>query len=269
VYIPPALDKAKFKSFDELVELMEGLRGEGGCPWDKEQTRESLRPYLLEETYEVLDAIDKDDLELIVEELGDLLLQVVFHSQIAKEDGEFDINEVITSIVNKLIVRHPHVFGDVKATSESGALKSWEASKREYKGIDTYTQTLIDIPEILPGLMRAYKVQQKAALAGFDWDDIEDAFAKVYEETEEVKEVYKTGERAIIEGEIGDLLFSVINVSRFLKIQPELALRATTEKFIKRFSYIEKTALQSGKKLDKMSLQEMDKLWNEAKQQVL
>lgn len=270
IYIPPALDSgAKYKSFDDLVEIMEGLRGEEGCPWDKKQTRESLRPYLLEETYEVLDAIEKDDLELIVEELGDLLLQVVFHSQIAREDGEFDINEVITNIVNKLVIRHPHVFGDIKATSESGALKSWEASKRKYKGIETYTKTLEDIPEILPALMRAYKVQQKAALAGFDWDKAEDAFSKVYEEAEEVKEVYKTGEKAIIEGEIGDLLFSVVNVSRFLKIQPELALKATTEKFIRRFRYIEETALQSGKKLDKMSLQEMDKLWNEAKQQFL
>ena len=265
IYIPPAQQEAKYKSFEDLVELMEALRSENGCPWDREQTRQSLRPYLLEETYEVLDAIDKDDLDLIVEELGDLLLQIVFHAQIAREDGEFDINEVITGIVNKLIIRHPHVFGDVKATSESGALKSWEASKRKHKGIDTYTQTLVDIPEVLPSLIRAYKVQQKAALAGFDWDSVDDAFAKVYEETEEVKEVYKTGETAIIEGEIGDLLFSVVNVARFLKVQPELALRATTEKFIKRFRYIEETALQSGKKLDKMSLQEMDKLWNEAK----
>ena len=269
VYVPPALEGAKYKSFSDLVELMETLRGEGGCPWDREQTRESLKPYLLEETYEVLDAIEKDDLDLIIEELGDVLLQVVFHSQIAKEDGEFDINEVTSSIVNKLVIRHPHVFGDVKATSESGALKSWEASKREHKGMETYTQALVDIPEILPSLMRAYKVQQKAALAGFDWDSVEDAFSKVYEETEEVREVYKTGEKDIIEEEIGDLLFSVVNVSRFLKIQPELALRATTEKFIKRFRYIEETALQSGKKLDKMSLQEMDKLWNEAKQQGL
>ncbi|MEA4845973.1 MAG: nucleoside triphosphate pyrophosphohydrolase [Clostridiaceae bacterium] len=269
IYIPPASEGARYKSFDDLVELMEILRGEKGCPWDKEQTRESLRPYLLEETYEVLDAIEKGDLDLIVEELGDLLLQVVFHSQIAREDGEFDINEVITGIVNKLIIRHPHVFGDIKATSESGALKSWEASKRKQKGIDTYTQTLEDIPEILPALMRAYKVQQKAALAGFDWDKAEDAFSKIYEEAEEVKEVYKTGKKAIIEEEIGDLLFSVVNVARFLKVQPELALRFTTEKFIKRFRYIEETALQSGKKLDKMSLQEMDKLWNEAKQQLL
>lgn len=265
IYIPPALTAAKYKNMDELVSLMDTLRGENGCPWDKEQTRESLKPYLLEETYEVLDAIEKDDLELIVEELGDLLLQVVFHAQIAKEDGEFDINDVITSIVNKLIIRHPHVFGDIKATSESGALKSWEASKRKHKGIENYTQTLTDIPQVLPSLIRSYKVQQKAALAGFDWDNADDAFAKVREEYGELAEVYKTGNKAIIEEELGDLLFSIVNVSRFLKVQPELALRAATEKFIKRFAYIEERALQSGKKLDKMSLQEMDKLWNQAK----
>ncbi len=268
IYLPPASKGARHKSFDDLTAIMEDLRKENGCPWDKEQTRNSLRPYLLEETFEVLDAIDKDDIGLITEELGDLMLQVVFHSQIAKENGEFDINDVITNIVNKLIIRHPHVFGSIKATSESGALKSWEASKRKQKGIDTYTQTLVDIPEVLPSLMRAYKVQQKAALAGFDWDNAEGAFSKVYEEIKEVREVYKTGESAIIEGEIGDLLFSVVNVSRFLKIQPELALKATIEKFIRRFKYIEETALQLGMKLDKMSLQEMDKLWNEAKQRV-
>jgi tetrapyrrole methylase family protein/MazG family protein len=265
IYVPPALDSAKYKSFEDLVDIMSVLRGENGCPWDRKQNRESLKPYLLEETYEVLDAIEKDDIELIVEELGDLLLQIVFHSQIAKEDGEFDINEVITGIVTKLIIRHPHVFGDVEATSESGALKSWEASKRKQKGIEGYTQTLKDIPQMLPSLIRSYKVQQKAALAGFDWDNTDDVFAKVREEYEELAEVYKTGNKAIIEEELGDLLFSIVNVSRFLKVQPELALRGTIEKFIKRFAYIEAKALQSGKKLDKMSLQEMDKLWEEAK----
>lgn len=265
VYIPPVKDKAKFKTMDELVALMAKLRGEGGCPWDREQTRESLKPYLLEETYEVLEAIEKNDIDLLVEELGDLLLQVVFHAQLAKEDGEFDINDIITGIVNKLIERHPHVFGDVIATSESGALKSWEASKRKLKGITTYTQTLIDIPAALPNLMRSYKVQQKAALVGFDWDHVDDAMAKVDEELVEVKEVYKSGNKHIIEEEIGDLLFAVVNVARFLKVQPELALRGTIDKFINRFRYIEETALQKGKKLDKMTLQEMDELWNEAK----
>lgn len=265
VYIPPVGEDARYKTMDELVALMVKLRGEGGCPWDKEQTRESLKPYLLEETYEVLEAIEKNDIDLLVEELGDLLLQVVFHAQIAKEDGEFDINDIITGIVNKLVERHPHVFGDVIATSESGALKSWEASKRKIKGITTYTQTLVDIPEALPNLMRSYKIQQKAALVGFDWDDVNDAIAKVDEELVEVKEVYNTGNKQIIEEEIGDLLFAVVNVARFLKVEPELALRGTINKFIKRFQYIEETALQKGKKLDKMTLQEMDELWNEAK----
>ncbi len=268
IYIPPAGSAAaRYKTMEDLTALMAQLRAEGGCPWDREQTRQSLKPYLLEEAYEVLDAIEKDDLTLLVEELGDLLLQVVFHAQIAKEDGEFDINEVITQIYDKLIVRHPHVFGDVKATSESGALKSWEASKREQKGIEGYTQTLTDIPQTLPSLIRSYKVQQKAALVGFDWDNIEDAIAKVHEEMNELLEVYKTGEKGIIEEEMGDLLFSAVNVARFLKIQPELALRGTIEKFINRFRYIEETALQFGKKLDKMSLQEMDKLWEQAKSQ--
>lgn len=265
VYIPAVGEDSKYKTMDDLVALMTKLRGEGGCPWDKEQTRDSLKPYLLEETYEVLDAIEKNEIDLLVEELGDLLLQVVFHAQIAKEDGEFDINEVITGIVNKLVQRHPHVFGDVIATSESGALQSWEASKRELKGISTYTQTLVDIPEALPNLMRSYKVQQKAALVGFDWDDVKDAIAKVDEELEEVKEVYNSGNKQIIEEEIGDLLFAVVNVARFLKIQPELALRGTIDKFIKRFQYIEESGLQSGKKIDKMTLQEMDLLWNQAK----
>lgn len=265
VYIPPVHENAKFKTMDELIALMEQLRGADGCPWDREQNRESLKPYLLEETYEVLDAIEKNDIDLLVEELGDLLLQVVFHAQIAKEDGEFDINDIITGIVNKLVERHPHVFGDVIATTESGALESWEASKRQLKGVTSYTQTLTDIPQALPNLMRSYKIQQKAALVGFDWDDVKDAIAKVEEELDEVKEVYNTGNKDIIEEEIGDLLFAVVNVARFLKIQPELALRGTIDKFITRFKYIEDTALQMGKKMEKMTLEEMDELWNQAK----
>lgn len=265
VYIPPVHENAKYKTMDELVALMAELRAEGGCPWDRKQTRQSLKPYLLEETYEVLEAIEKDDIDLLVEELGDLLLQVVFHAQIAKEDGEFDIHDITTGIVKKLVERHPHVFGDVVATTESGALASWEASKRKLKGIETYTQTLVDIPQALPNLMRSYKVQEKAALVGFDWDDVKDAFAKVEEELEEVKEVYNTGNKQIIEEEIGDLLFAVVNVARFLKIQPELALRGTIDKFISRFKYIEDSALKMGKSLENMSLQEMDIFWEQAK----
>ncbi|MFZ5354783.1 MAG: nucleoside triphosphate pyrophosphohydrolase [Bacillota bacterium] len=265
LYIPAAEESSKYRSMDDLVALMKRLRGEDGCPWDREQTRVSLKPYLLEETYEVLDAIEKDDIDLLIEELGDLLLQVVFHAQIAAEDGEFDINDIITGIVNKLILRHPHVFGDVKATSESGALKSWEASKRKQKGIVSFTQTLTDIPEALPSLIRSYKIQQKAALAGFDWTNIEDVMDKVAEELDELKEVYKGEDKHIIEEELGDLLFSVVNLARFLKIQPELALRAVNDKFISRFRYIEENATKQGKKMEKMSLEELDELWESAK----
>ena len=269
IYIAPVAGETKYSTMEDLVQLMKDLRSEKGCPWDREQTRDSLRPYLLEETYEVLDAIEKNDLELLIEELGDLLLQVVFHAQIADEDGEFNIYDVTTTIVKKLIVRHPHVFGDVIATSEHGALESWEATKRKEKGIEGYTKTLTDIPKVLPSLTRSYKVQQKAALAGFDWERVEEVFLKVSEEIEELKEVYNTDKIDKIEEEIGDLLFAVVNLSRFLKIQPELALKASTEKFIARFGFIEETALNLGKKLDKMSLQEMDKLWEMAKKQNL
>lgn len=265
LYLPPAGPGDVYKSFSDLVSIMENLRGPGGCPWDQEQTRKSLRPYLLEEACEVLEAIDEDDIDLLVEELGDLLLQVVFHAQIGKEDGEFELKDITDGIVNKLVIRHPHVFGDVKVTNESGALKSWEKSKREQKGINNYTEMLLAIPKTLPELMRSYKVQQKAALSGFDWETVEGPLEKLEEELKEFISAVKNEKTLEIEGEAGDLIFSMVNVCRFYKVQPELALKATTEKFIKRFAYIEQKALQIGKNLDKMSLKEMDVLWEEAK----
>lgn len=265
VYIPPAPEDKRFKNLDDLVDLMEILRGENGCPWDRKQTHESLKPYLLEECYEVIDAIESGDVDQLVEELGDVLLQVVFHCQIGREDGEFHINDVITSLINKLVSRHPHVFGDVEANDESGALKSWEASKRDEKKMDTYTEALKVIPKSMSPLMRSYKVQEKAALVGFDWPDVSGAIAKVDEEVLELKEVYKTAENEKIEEEIGDLLFAVVNVARFLKIQPDFALVKTIEKFISRFGYIEEIAMAQGSKLEKMTLEEMDLLWNKAK----
>ncbi len=265
LYLPPAKIGEAYKNIDDLIDIMNVLRGPNGCPWDREQTRESLKPYLLEESYEVLEAIEKNDIDLIIEELGDLLLQVIFHAQIASEDGEFALRDITDGIVNKLIIRHPHVFGDVKVSNESGALKSWEKSKREQKGINNYTDMLSVIPKNLPELMRSYKVQQKAAIAGFDWESIDGPLLKLEEEIEEFKEAIISGENVDILGEAGDLLFSVVNVCRFLKVQPELALRGTTEKFIKRFEFIEQKALQIGKKLDKMNLKEMDVLWEEAK----
>ncbi len=263
VYVPAA--KRQGYDINDLLEIMRVLRGEKGCPWDREQDRQSLKPYLLEEAYEVLDAIKKEDMSLLKEELGDLLLQVVFHAQIADEEGEFDFSEVVDGICEKLIRRHPHVFGGQRARDSDGALDRWEASKRKEKGVRGYTSALMNIPRTLPSLMRSYKVQQKAALAGFDWDRIEDVMAKVKEELSELEEVYKSGEMSRIKEELGDLLFAVVNLARFENIRPELALRETVEKFIQRFAFIEKEALKMGKTLDRMTLDQMEQLWQASK----
>lgn len=263
IYMPP-WGKPKYDVYD-LLDIMKELRGERGCPWDREQDHHSLKPYLLEEAYEVLEAIEKEDMALLEEELGDLLLQVVFHCQIASERGDFDFTGVVGGICSKLISRHPHVFGDKKAEDADGALERWEARKRREKGIDNYTKMLQEIPVTLPALMRSYKVQQKAALAGFDWDNIEDVMKKVKEEAQELEEVYKSRKTSKIKEEIGDLLFAVVNLARFKKVQPELALRDTTEKFIKRFKFIEDNCRKMGKTLDQMTLEEMEALWQMAK----
>lgn len=265
IYIPPDIEGAKYKSIDDFVDLIKILRSENGCSWDREQTHQSLKPSLLEEAYEVLDAIEKNDMDSLKDELGDLLLQVVLHSEIADENSEFCIGDVVTNIIDKLVKRHPHIFGDVESTKDFGTFKSWEKSKMEQKGFETYTQILKDIPQILPALIRSIKVQQKASLVGFDWDNIDDVIAKVDEELLELREVYKDGNKQIIEEEIGDLLFSVVNVSRFLKIHPELALKSTIEKFINRFTYMEDKTLKLDKKIDRMTLEELDLLWEEAK----
>ena len=263
VYVPAAQDRGY--DINDLLEIMRVLRGEKGCPWDRAQDRQSLKPYLLEEAYEVLDAIEKEDVGLLKEELGDLLLQVVFHAQIADEEGEFDFGKVVEGICEKLIRRHPHVFGGQRARDSDGALDRWEASKRKEKGVRGYTTALMNIPRTLPSLMRSYKVQQKAALAGFDWDRIEDVMAKVKEELSELEEVYKSGEMIRIKEELGDLLFAVVNLARFENIRPELALRETVEKFIRRFAFIEKEALKMGKTLDRMTLDQMEQLWQASK----
>ncbi|MBA1334624.1 MAG: Nucleoside triphosphate pyrophosphohydrolase MazG [Firmicutes bacterium] len=263
IYVP-ACDKKKH-GIQDLLDIMKVLRGDSGCPWDREQDHRSLMPYLLEETYEVLDAIEKKDLQLLEEELGDLLLQVVFHSQIAWEEGNFSFDEVVNGICVKLLSRHPHVFGGKRAEDSDRATERWEASKREEKGTSSYTRTLEDIPVILPSLIRSYKVQQKAALAGFDWDRIEEVMDKVKEELLELEEVYKSGKMNRIREEIGDLLFAVVNLARFEKVQPELALKETTEKFISRFRFIEENSHLIGKTLDQMSLSEMEELWQMAK----
>ena len=266
IYIPKVENTIENPTnMNDLVSIMKRLREKDGCPWDIEQTHESLKPYLIEESYEVLEAIDEKDSILLEEELGDLLLQVVFHAQIASESGEFDVRDVIKGICKKLIYRHPHVFRNKTADTADEAVSSWEDMKRQEKKEATYTDGLRRIPKHLPALMKSYKVQEKAADVGFDWDKVEEAIAKVREEFYEVLEVYKTDQKEKIIEELGDLLFAVVNVTRFLKVDPELALNKTVNKFIRRFSFIENAAIKNGKDMKEMTLEEMDELWNKAK----
>lgn len=255
-------------TYEDLLEIMRLLRSESGCPWDREQNHESLKKYLIEETYEVLEAIDLKDKDKLCEELGDVLLQVVFHAQVALEEKTFSMEDVITGVCKKLVLRHPHVFGEVKADTPDEVLVNWEAIKKKEKGLESQTSVLKDVPKNLPALMRSYKVQQKAAQVGFDWDNIDDVFKKIYEEIEELKDVYKSNNVERITEEMGDSFFSLVNLSRFLDISPELALSGTTNKFIKRFEYIEKESSKSGKKLEDMTLEEMDMLWEKAKEEL-
>jgi tetrapyrrole methylase family protein/MazG family protein len=261
------MHKEKY-TFGDLLEIMARLRAENGCPWDREQTHESLRIYMIEETYEVLEALDAGDKGKFCNELGDLLLQIVFHAQIAKENGDFDMDDVLTEVCSKLISRHPHIFGDVKADTAEKVVENWEAIKKKEKKIESQTGVLKDVPSNLPALMRSYKVQQKAAQVGFDWDDIEDVFRKVEEEVQELRDVYKSQNVERITDELGDAFFALVNLARFLKVQPELALTGTIRKFIDRFEYIEQQSMKAGKRMEDMSLAEMDGLWNEAKEKL-
>ncbi|XZN66050.1 nucleoside triphosphate pyrophosphohydrolase [Clostridium perfringens] len=263
IYIPK--DLGNKKDFQDLLDIIETLRNPGGCPWDREQTHESLKSALLEECYEVIDAIENEDEDALIEELGDVLLQVVFHASIGKEDGYFDIMDVIGAISNKMINRHPHVFGNEEANTSEQVLVNWDEIKKEEKGIKTLTEEMQNIAKSLPATTRAYKVQKKAKKVGFDWDDVNCAMDKVKEELNEIKEVYNCEDKSIIEGEVGDLLFACINVARFLEVDGELALDKTIKKFIKRFSYIENEAIKNNKNLKDMTLEDMDKLWEEAK----
>lgn len=263
IYIPECTGTVY--DFKGLLDIMDILRSEKGCPWDKEQNHESLKKYLIEECYETTEAIDNCDDDAIVEELGDVLLQIVFHSKLGKEEGFFDINDVIEGICIKMIERHPHVFGETTVKNSDEVLTNWSKLKKKEQGHKTHTEVLRHIPTELPALMKAYKVQLKAAEVGFDWDDIECAIAKVREEYYEVLDVYKTKNEAKILEEIGDLLFSVVNLARFLDIDPENALNYTIGKFISRFEFIEKSATEKGQKLQDMSLDEMDELWEKAK----
>ena len=265
LFVPPFKDMQKDEdsSFLRLREIMRDLRGPRGCLWDKEQNSHSLKRYLIEETYEVIEAIEEEDMYKLQEELGDLLLQIVFHAQIAEEAGEFTIEDVIRGIVKKLVRRHPHVFGEgVNVACVSDVNLNWERIKNNEKK----DRPRFDIPRGLPALLRAEKVQKKAAEVGFDWPNADGAWDKVREETDELSSAINNGELQEAAEETGDLLFAVVNVARFLEIDPEEALSSTISKFIKRFQYIEDSVSNSGQNPEDLDLGQLDALWNEAKQ---
>ncbi|MFQ5647532.1 MAG: nucleoside triphosphate pyrophosphohydrolase [bacterium] len=261
---------SKNYSFDDLTAIMKRLRGPDGCLWDKEQTRKSLTPYIIEEAYEVLEAIDRSDLDELREELGDLLLQVVFQAQIAEEQNDFDINDVISAICDKLIRRHPHVFGEKKVKDSAEILTNWEKikkSERKQKHRDSgkAPSVLEGVPGHLPSLLRAHRVQSKAARVGFDFPDVNMVFEKVREEINEFEESVESRNQLEMEEEFGDILFSLVNVARSFGISAEDALRRTVVKFMRRFHYIEQKLHEQGRETRDLSLEEMDRLWEEAK----
>ncbi|MFZ7104726.1 MAG: nucleoside triphosphate pyrophosphohydrolase [Peptococcaceae bacterium] len=265
VYVPPQAGKVQGCSYplDPLINVMDKLLGPDGCPWDRKQDHVSLKRYLLEEAYEVVEAIDEGNMYKICEELGDLLLQVVFHAQLANKTDNFNVNDVVNEITTKMIRRHPHVFADVKVTGTQDVLENWEAIKAQEKGKEVSKSLLGSVPRHLPALMHAYKIQDKAAKVGFDWPDINGAWEKVYEELEELKEAI-AGNNKVYE-ELGDVFFAAVNVARFLEINPEEALLATIRKFRTRFAYIEHKVLENGKNIKDYTLEELDKWWEESK----
>lgn len=265
-------------AFDRLITVMERLRGDFGCPWDQEQTRESLKPFLIEEAYEVLEAIDSKNKVSLCEELGDLLFQVIFHAQVAKELGEFDIEEILEMTIDKMTRRHPHVFGqNIHSPSRGGrggdgaeaaalltageAISRWEELKRKER--EPGSSVLDGVPKRLPALLRAHQVQAKAGRVGFDWKTPEAAFFKIEEEMAEVKEALAEGSHEALESELGDLLFSIVNVSRLLKVNPEEALRKMVNRFMERFKKMELAAGEKG--MASLSDEEMNTLWERAK----
>jgi len=250
--------------FLDLLTMMARLRDPVGCPWDREQTRDSLRPFLVEETYEVLDALDTGDPGRIREELGDLLFQVVFHAEIAQERGEFSMGDLIEALVTKMTRRHPHVFGDRPVGSAAEALAQWEAIK-DSESHGAPRSTLGGVPRALPGLLRAQRVQHKAGRVGFDWPDPAGALEKVREELGEVVDALHRGDRDALRDEVGDLLFSVVNVARLADVDPEGALQATVDRFARRFASMEEAARNEGRDLTALSLDEWERLWSQAK----
>src|SRR5689334_1634242 len=262
--MPP--DQPKLPSgpgFARLVEIMARLRSPEGCPWDREQTFDTIKPYLLEETYEVMDAIDAADWNGLVEELGDLLLQVVFFSQMAKEAGRFDISAPIEAINSKLIRRHPHVFADGDAKTSDEVLRKWDEIKATEK--ERPKGLLAGVPRSLPALMEARQIAGRAAGAGFDWNNVDEVLDKLQEELAELDQARRAGSQEGLQDEIGDLLFVIVNIARFLKVDPEQALRGTNSKFRRRFDFVEKGLEAQGKSLKESTVEEMESLWQQAK----
>ena len=252
--------------FGELVQIMARLRGANGCPWDRQQTHESIKPYFVEETYEVLEAIDDGDAGKLCEELGDVLLQVVFHARMAEEASLFSVADVVRAISEKLVRRHPHVFGDVQADTAQEVLFNWEQIKKTERVSAKGHASLLDgVPRELPALLRAHRLQEKASRVGFDWKEARQVFRKVEEELGELRAAMESERPDRMEAELGDLLFSLVNLSRFIAVNPEEALRKTIARFIARFQYIEEELAHRGRTPGQVTLEEMDALWAEAK----
>lgn len=264
-YAEDFLPEAGFDDFDiqPLADVMRTLREPGGCPWDREQTHKSIRSNMIEEVYEYLEAVDADDVDGMREELGDVLMQVVFHARMAQEAGRFDLQDVIDEVVDKLIRRHPHVFGDTHVDNSNDVLVNWEAIKKQEK--QERKHVLDGVSQGLPALLRAYKLQSKAAKVGFDWQDSASVWAKVQEELGELQEALQAGDKAAAESELGDVLFAVVNYARHNGIEPEVALDGTNNRFASRFNYVEKQVEASGKKWQNFNLNELDEFWNQAK----
>jgi nucleoside triphosphate diphosphatase len=260
------------KLFEDLVAIQARLRAPGGCPWDREQTHQTLRTYLIEEAYEVLDAIEKGSRPELAEELGDLLLQVLFHADLAREAGSFDIAEVITGIRDKMIRRHPHVFGNVKAETSGEVLKNWaqlkakeKASASDGKEKPERSSVLAEVPRSLPALLEAYQLSRRAAQVGFDWENVQGVLDKLNEEAAEIRESLEASSRTSAEEEVGDLLFTIVNLARFLKLDPEVTLKKANFKFKARFQDMESSALRVGASLAQLSKEELEALWESAK----
>jgi tetrapyrrole methylase family protein / MazG family protein len=252
--------------FDQLLDIMARLRGPGGCPWDREQTRTSLKPFLIEEAYEVLDAIDSGETRALTEELGDLLFQVVFHAHIAQERGEFAMRDVLRGLVDKMVSRHPHVFGDAAVTTPGEALAQWETLKQREATSKGRRRSIIDgVPRAMPSLVRAQRTQSKAARVGFDWPDARAAWEKVREEMGEAEEALAAGDQARIREELGDVLFSLVNVARLASIDAEDVLHGATEKFRRRFTEMEAELSAQGKSVENVPQAELEQAWEAAK----